>query len=94
MWELQLYKSGMNRFLASVFDENGTEIKIKNNEISITKTAASIDGIPASHSIGVEVLDRLEGNPILDFIVREGDLLPKKVKKTFKTSQSLQAGKA
>jgi len=90
---LQLYKSGINRFLASVFDENGTEIKIKNNEISITKTAASIDGIPASHSIGVEVLDRLGGNSTLDFIVKEGDLLPKKVKKIFKTSQSLQAGK-
>ena len=45
------------------------------------------------HSIGVEVLDRLGGNSTLDFIVKEGDLLPKKVKKIFKTSQSLQAGK-
>ena len=79
--ELQLYKSGINRFLASVFDKNGTEIKIKNNEIYITKTAASIDGIPASHSIGVEVLDRLEGNSTLDFIVKEGDLLLKKKKR-------------
>ena len=91
--ELQLYKSGINRFVASVFDKNGTEIKINNNEISITKTAASIDGIPASHSIGVEVLDRLGGTSTLDFIVKEGDLLPKKVKKIFKTSQSIQAGK-
>ena len=54
-------------------------IALKEDKIVISRTAASIDAIPASHSIGVEV--REKGRPELDFLVREGDQLPKKGKK-------------
>ena len=34
---------------------------------------ASIDAIPASHSIGVEARDKVGGRLVLDYLVREGD---------------------
>lgn len=90
--DIPLSNNGSNRFKAKIFDENGSEIKLKKDEIIITKTAASIEGIPASHSVGVEVLDRLGGISSLEYIVREGDLLPKKINKVFKSGESLKSG--
>ena len=58
------------------------------------KAAASIDAIPASHSIGVEAREKLGGRLVLDCLVREGDQLPKKGKKVFKTEESLKARSA
>ena len=64
------------------------------DRIIICKTAATISGIPASHSIGVEVLNKLGGMPVLDWIVRSGDPLPHKGSKVFKAGESLKAGSA
>ena len=61
---------------------------------TIARTAASIDAIPASHSIGVEARDKVGGRLVLDYLVREGDQLPKKGKKSFKAGESLKAGSA
>ena len=90
--ELPLSQNGDNRFTVKVYDEFGHEKAIGTSEITITKTLATIGAIPASHSIGVEVVDKLGGVPVLEFLVNEGDALPKKGSITFKAGQTLKAG--
>lgn len=92
--ELPLTKSGDNVFKVSVFDDNGSPVAFDKDKIIIAHTAASIDAIPASHSIGVEARDKIGGRPVLDFLVHEGDRLPKKGKKSFKAGEALKAGSA
>ena len=92
--ELILAKPGENTFKIFVFDSKGGPVSLKEDKIVIARTAASIDAIPASHSVGVEARDKLGGRLVLDHLVREGDQLPKKGKKTFKTEESLRAGSA
>ena len=92
MIELPLSQNGDNHFYIKVCDEFGREKAIGTSEIIITKTLATIGAIPASHSIGVEVVDKLGGVPILEFLINEGDALPKKGAVTFKAGQTLKAG--
>ncbi|WP_429193979.1 Hsp70 family protein [Aeromonas veronii] len=90
--ELHLTKPGENLFKVFVFDTNGGPISLSEDKIVIARTAVSIDAIPASHSIGVEARDKLGGRVSLDYLVKEGDQLPKKGKKIFKAGESLKAG--
>lgn len=90
--DVPLSKPGENLFKIFVFDAAGGPIAIESNKITITRTAAQIDAIPASHSIGVEAREKLGGRFILDYLVREGDQLPKNGKKTFKADETLRAG--
>lgn len=92
--ELNLTKPGDNTFKVFVFDSNGGPVLLREDKIVIARTAASIDAIPASHSVGVEARDKVGGRLSLDYLVREGDQLPKKGKKTFKAGESLKAGSA
>lgn len=92
MMDLPLRQNGENRFSVKVFDEFGHEKSIGTSEIVITKTLATIGAIPASHSIGIEVIDKLGGVPMLEFLVNEGDPLPKHGTITFKAGQTLKAG--
>lgn len=92
--ELNLTKPGDNAFKVFVFDSNGGPVSLREDKIVIARTAASIDAIPASHSVGVEARDKVGGRLSLDYLVREGDQLPKKGKKTFKAGESLKAGSA
>ena len=55
---LTLPKPGLNLFRVSAFDASGSPVKLLQNSIIITRTAATVDAIPASYSIAVEVLDR------------------------------------
>ena len=89
---LPLSQSGDNRFSVKVLDSVGHEVPIGSTELVITKTLATIGAIPASHSIGVEVVDKLGGVPVLEFLVNEGDSLPKKGSIIFKAGQTLRAG--
>lgn len=89
---LTLEKPGDNTFKVFVFDANGGPIALSQDKIVISRTAVSVDAIPASHSIAVEARDKIGGRLVLDFLVREGDQLPKKGKKTFKAQESLKAG--
>lgn len=92
MITLPLSKNGENSFSVKVLNELGQEQAVGTNKIVITKTLATIGAIPASHSIGVEVLDKLGGTPVLQFLVSEGDALPKKGTVIFKAGQTLKAG--
>ena len=90
--DLPLGRSGDNRFKVFVFDPSGGAIPLPQDEILISRTTASVDAIPASHSIGLEVRERVGGAVTLDFLVKEGDQLPLKGKKIFKAAESLRAG--
>lgn len=93
-FELTLTKPGDNTFKIFVFDANGGPVGLTEDKIVIARTAASIDAIPASHSIGVEARDKLGGRLALEYLVREGNQLPCKGKIPFKSTESLRAGSA
>ena len=90
--DISLGKSGENAFKVFVFDAAGSPLKLEQNKIAINRTAATVDAIPASHSIGVEVLQKLGGSPTIEWLVRAGDQLPKKGSRIFKAGESLKAG--
>ena len=87
-----LAKTGDNTFKVFLFDSVGGSIALEQDKIVITRTAATIDAIPASHSVGIEVLEKLGGRPVLDYLIRSGDSLPRKGKKVFKAAESLKSG--
>ena len=89
---LPLIKNGENTFDVKVLDNYGREVPIGVQRIVITKTLATISAIPASHSIGVEMLDRLGGIPVYTILIHEGDSLPKRDTVTFRAGQTLKAG--
>jgi molecular chaperone DnaK len=91
--EVDLAKPGENNFKLFVFDSKGGPIKIAENKITISRTAASIDAIPASSSIGIEVLNK-SGGAELAYLVKEGEPLPKKGEINFKAGERLKAGSA
>jgi molecular chaperone DnaK len=92
--EVPLRKAGENSFKVFVFDAAGGPLALANDRLTIARTAASIDAIPASHSVGIEIRERIGGRPILDYLVREGDQLPKRGRKVFKAEEALTAGSA
>jgi molecular chaperone DnaK len=90
--EVMLVKSGENRFKIFVFDPTGGPIRLEQNTIVIVRTAATIDGIPASHSIGVAHKEALGSTAIkLRHLVDKGDALPKKGSETFRAEESLRS---
>lgn len=92
--DIALAQTGENLFKVFVFDAAGSPVSLEQDKIAITRTATTVDAIPASHSIGIEVLEKLGGRPVLDYLVHTGDSLPKKGKKIFKAAESLKAGAA
>lgn len=90
--EVTLGKHGENTFKVFVFDPSGGSLSLEKDRIIITRTAATVEAIPASHSIAVEVLDKLGGREELDYLVRAGDSLPKKGKKVYKAAETLKSG--
>jgi molecular chaperone DnaK len=92
--ELPLAKPGANTFKVFVFDASGAPIPLGQDKIVISRTAASIDAIPASHSIALAAKDKLGGPLVLNYLVKEGDQLPKKGSLRFKAEESLRAGSA
>jgi len=94
MTDLILSKFGSNNFKAFLFNEYGESVALDPNRIEITRTAATVDSIPASHSVAVEVLDRIGGSSIPQYLVKSGDTLPKRGKIKFKAIEALKAGDA
>lgn len=90
--ELALPKPGDNTFKVYVFDSHGAPVSLREDTLVIARTAASIDAIPASHSVAFEVLEKMGGTSGLEYLVREGDQLPKKGKCTLRAGESIKAG--
>lgn len=89
---LSLAKNGENKFKFYVFDNNGQALSLQENTISITRTTATVDIIPASHSIGVAVRDANSSAQSLEWLIRAGDALPKKGQVRFRSAETLKAG--
>ena len=91
--DVTLTKRGDNTFNVLVFDSVGGPIVLEENTITIARTAAIVDAIPASHSVAMVVLERLGARQErLNYLVRSGDPLPKKGTVTLKAGESLEAG--
>jgi molecular chaperone DnaK len=90
--DLPLAKPGENAFRVFVFDATGGPITIPNDRIVISRTAASIDAIPASHTISLGALRSRGGPEMLLPLVKAGDPLPKKGKLTVIAGEALRAG--
>lgn len=89
---LTLAKNGENKFRIFVFDPSGGPIALENDVITITRTTATVDAIPASHSIGIQVKERIGSQKyVLDPMVKKGDHLPAKGVRTYKTETALRA---
>lgn len=89
---LPLSKNGDNMFKVFVFDAAGGTIELEEDKITIRRTAAAVDSIPASHSIGIAVREKIGGAQTLEWLVRAGDSLPKKGVLRFKAAETLKAG--
>lgn len=90
--DLTLTKNGENQFKVFVFDPQGGPIKLEQSAIIITRTSATIDAIPASHSIAVEVRESLTSSArTLDYLVHKGESLPCKGRKAYRASEALRA---
>jgi molecular chaperone DnaK len=92
--ELALSKPGDNTFKIFVFDGQGGPIALSEDKIKISRASATVDAIPASHSIGIEARDKLGGQIVLEYLVKQGERLPKKDEIKFKAEESLRAGGA
>ena len=90
--DVTLSKNEENTFKVFVFDPTSGPLLLEEDKIVITRTAATIDAIPASHSIGIAVLEKLGGVQKIEWLVRAGDRLPKKGTEFFKAGESLRAG--
>ena len=92
--ELPLAQLGDNHFTAFITDSDGSSNGREPEKIVITKTMATVSAIPASHSIGIEVQNKLGGESELVFLVREGDRLPQKGVVRVKAGTTIRSGSA
>lgn len=90
--DVSLTKPGENTFKVVVCDAVGEPISIEQNEIIITKTAATVDAIPASHSIALEALDKPSGRRIPVHLIKKSESLPKKGSIELTAGETLIAG--
>lgn len=90
--EVQLPGQGEHQFKVFAFDGTGSTLPLDASKIVISRTAATIDAIPASHSVFVEVLDKLGGHPVPEYLLKQGSPLPARGTKRFKAGESLRAG--
>jgi len=90
--DVPLHKNGENAFKVFVFDPSGGSLRIEPNKVVVTRAAATVDGIPASHSVGLELQGRQGGRSHLFWLVRKGEPLPKKGHAVFRAGESLRSG--
>ena len=91
--DVTLTKTGENTFKVFAFDPAGGPIALEQDKIVITRTAATVDAIPASHSVRIHALEKLGGPSGLYHLVRKGDSLPKNIEEeVFKAAFSLKSG--
>ena len=75
-----------------MFDAAGMPAELVSDRLVIARTAAAVDSIPASHSLGVEALERVGGRPVMRWLARAGDPLPKKGTMKFHAAESVRSG--
>lgn len=90
--EVRLPAKGENTFKVFVFDASGGPLSLDEDRIVITRTAATIDAIPASHAIFIEVMSKIGSISEPCFLIKPGDNLPIKGSLSFRAAESLKAG--
>ncbi len=92
--DVNLTKPGKNTFKVVVYDAVGEPISIEQDEIVITKTAATVEGIPSPSTIGLVVHDRSNRKDILVPLIEKGELLPKagRFDEKLKAGKTLESG--
>lgn len=90
--DLELTKDGQNHFKVFVFQGAQGAI-LQSDTLIVTRTPVVVDGIPASHSLGVAVKERLSSTATrMRWLVRRGDSLPTKGAVSFRAGEALRAG--
>ena len=92
--DVVLSRPGENSFKVYVLDAAGSPLTLDTSHLMISRTAATVDAIPASHSIGVAAKDKIGGAVGLIYLIQEGEPLPKKGALSFRAETSLKAGTA
>ena len=88
--DVNLTKPGANTFEVVAFDATGKTIK--QDKIVIEKVEIIMDKKPSSHSIFLEVVRKIGGRPVGEYLVEEGDSLPKEGTIPLKAGELLEAG--
>jgi molecular chaperone DnaK len=87
-----LSKYGENKFKVFVFDPSGGPISLEQDSVIITRTMATVEAIPASHSLGVEIKEKISTTATkLEYLVHKGNSLPHKGIRIFKSGEALRA---
>ncbi len=89
--QVPLRETGEHHFMLRIEDAKGVPC-LPPKKITITRTLASIQSIPASHSIAVKALDRPGGIPVPVYLVEANDPLPKTGTVTFRAAWQLVGG--
>ena len=87
---VNLTKPGENTFEAVAYDATGNPIK--EDQIVITKTLADVEGIPAGSHIVLEVIKKIGGRSVPEYLVRDHDKLPKEGTILLRAGESVEAG--
>ena len=89
--EVPLPGPGTYRFVLNAWDAEGN-LCLENEKIEITRAMASVESIPASHSIAIKALDRPGGRPVPIYLVEANDPLPKSGQLLLRAATQLVAG--
>ena len=88
--DVNLTKPGENTFKVIAYDATGKTIK--QDEIIFKKLDIFMDKIPSELSFALEVVRKIGGESDLEYLVKEGELLPKKGIEIFYAAESLESG--
>lgn len=89
-YPLPLAAKGLNRFRVLISLE-GSQTPVFEMEFEVRRTASTVDSIPASHRVGVEIVDG-SGRQKLVTLVEEGEPLPKRGTQSFRALRPIAAG--
>ncbi len=89
--QVPLPEIGIYHFMLRIEDSQGN-LCMPEEQIEVTRTLASLQSIPASHSIAVKALDRPGGVPIAVYLVEVNDPLPKSGTVVFRAADQLVGG--
>lgn len=87
---------GSNHFRISVFDADGRFLADAESRIEIVRSHASINGIPAAHTLSAKVVEGDEQSlrNVLEPMVEKGTLLPANGVKRFRAARTLRGGES
>jgi molecular chaperone DnaK len=91
--ELPLRDAGPNRFRATIFGRDGSNIVDASRDIVVERLLAATGGVPATHTIAAKILGD-DGKNTLDVIIQKGTLLPATGVGRYRTTQLMRAGGA